>query len=58
MAIKKFRPTSPGRRFMTITAFDDVTKHRPERSLIESKKKNAGRNFNGHITVRHRGGGR
>src|SRR5271166_6246703 len=57
MAIKKFRPTSPGRRFMTITAFDDVTKSKPENSLIESQKKHAGRNFNGHITVRHRGGG-
>ncbi|MBV8171087.1 MAG: 50S ribosomal protein L2 [Candidatus Eremiobacteraeota bacterium] len=57
MAIKKFRPTSPGRRFMTITAFDDVTKSRPESALIEPKKKHAGRNFNGHITVRHRGGG-
>jgi large subunit ribosomal protein L2 len=57
MAIKKFRPTSPGRRFMTITAFDDVTKSKPENALIEPKKKHAGRNVNGHITVRHRGGG-
>src|SRR5215469_18722465 len=57
MAIKKFRPTSPGRRFMTITAFDDVTKSKPENALIEPQKKHAGRNFNGHITVRHRGGG-
>src|SRR5215468_2069648 len=57
MAIKKFRPTSPGRRFMTITAFEDVTKHKPENALLEPKHKHAGRNFNGHITVRHRGGG-
>jgi large subunit ribosomal protein L2 len=57
MAIKKFRPTSPGRRFMTITAFDDVTKSKPENALIEPQQKHAGRNFNGHITVRHRGGG-
>jgi large subunit ribosomal protein L2 len=57
MPIKKFRPTSPGRRFMTITAFDDVTKKKPENSLLEPKQKHAGRNFNGHITVRHRGGG-
>ena len=57
MAIKKFRPTSPGRRFMTITAFDDVTKKKPENALLEPQKKHAGRNFNGHITVRHRGGG-
>ena len=42
---------------MTITAFEDVTKHKPENALIEPKKKHAGRNFNGHITVRHRGGG-
>jgi len=57
MAIKKFRPTSPGRRFMTVTPFDDVTKTKPENPLLEPKKKHAGRNFNGHITVRHRGGG-
>jgi large subunit ribosomal protein L2 len=57
MALKKFKPTSPGRRFMTINAFEDVTKKRPERTLVEQKHKHAGRNFNGHITVRHRGGG-
>ena len=57
MAIKKFRPTSPGRRFMTITPFEDVTKKQPENALLEPKQKHAGRNFNGHITVRHRGGG-
>jgi large subunit ribosomal protein L2 len=57
MAIKKYRPTSPGRRFMTVTSFDDVTKSRPESALLEPKHKHAGRNFNGHITVRHRGGG-
>src|ERR1700674_3776075 len=57
MPIKKFKPTSPGRRFMTITAFDDITKKKPENALLEPKHKHAGRNFNGHITVRHRGGG-
>ncbi|HXM17466.1 MAG TPA: 50S ribosomal protein L2 [Candidatus Tumulicola sp.] len=57
MAFKKFKPTSPGRRFMTISAFEDITKKRPESSLLEPKHKHAGRNFNGHITVRHRGGG-
>ncbi len=57
MAIKKFKPTSPGRRFMTITSFDDITKKKPENALLEPKKRQAGRNFNGHITVRHRGGG-
>jgi large subunit ribosomal protein L2 len=57
MPFKKFKPTSPGRRFMTINAFEDITKKRPEASLLEPKHKHAGRNFNGHITVRHRGGG-
>ncbi len=57
MPFKKFKPTSPGRRFMTINAFEDIAKKRPEASLLEPKHKHAGRNFNGHITVRHRGGG-
>ena len=57
MAIKKYKPTSPARRFMTVSDFAEVTKTTPERSLIESLKKNAGRNSYGRITVRHRGGG-
>ena len=57
MAIKKFKPTSPARRFMTVSAFDEITKTTPERSLLEPLKKNAGRNSYGRITVRHRGGG-
>jgi large subunit ribosomal protein L2 len=57
MAVKKFKPTSPGRRFMAISSFDEITKKSPEESLLEPRKKNAGRNFVGHITVRHRGGG-
>ena len=57
MAIKKFKPTSPARRFMTVSDFAEITKTSPERSLIESLKKNAGRNSYGRITVRHRGGG-
>ena len=57
MAIKKFKPTSPARRFMTVSDFAEITKTTPERSLIESLKKNAGRNSYGRITVRHRGGG-
>ena len=57
MAIKKFKPTSPARRFMTVSAFDEITKTTPERSLLEPLKKNAGRNSYGRNTVRHRGGG-
>ena len=57
MAMKKFKPTSPARRFMTVSTFDEITKFEPERSLLAKKKKNAGRNSYGRITVRHRGGG-
>ncbi len=57
MAIKKYNPTSPGRRFMSVNAFEEVTAKQPEKSLTESIKKTGGRNVNGRITVRHRGGG-
>ena len=57
MAIKKYKPTSPARRFMTVSDFAEVTKTEPERSLLTTLKKNAGRNSYGRITVRHRGGG-
>ncbi len=57
MAIKTFKPTSPGRRGMTGSTFEEITKKEPERSLLEPLKKHAGRNFRGKITVRHRGGG-
>lgn len=57
MALKKFNPTSPARRFMTVSTFEDITKTEPEKSLVVSLKKNAGRNSYGRITVRHRGGG-
>ncbi len=57
MAIKKYNPTSPARRFMTVSAFEEITKTTPERSLLEPLKKYAGRNSYGKITVRHRGGG-
>ncbi len=57
MPVKKYRPTSPGRRFVTTIDFADLSKVEPERSLVEVRKKHAGRNFNGHITVRHKGGG-
>ena len=58
MAIKSFKPYTPSRRNMTVSAFDGVDKKaKPERSLLETVKKNAGRNSYGRITVRHRGGG-
>jgi len=57
MAIKKYNPTSPGRRFMSVNANEEVTVKAPEKSLTESLKKSGGRNVNGRITVRHRGGG-
>jgi large subunit ribosomal protein L2 len=55
--VKKYRPTSPGKRFMTTIDFSELSKVEPERSLTEVRKKHSGRNNNGHITVRHRGGG-
>ena len=58
MAIKTFKPYTPGRRNMTVSGFDGVDKKaKPERSLVETLKKHAGRNNYGHITVRHHGGG-
>ncbi|MDD5339013.1 MAG: 50S ribosomal protein L2 [Dehalococcoidales bacterium] len=57
MAIKVYNPTSPGRRNMSGYTFDEITKKKPEKSLIVPKKSKAGRNAHGRITVRHRGGG-
>ncbi len=57
MPVKKYRPTSPGKRFLTTLDFSDLSDVRPERSLLEVRKKHSGRNNNGRITVRHRGGG-
>ena len=57
MAIKKYNPTSPARRFMTVSDFAEITKKSPECSLLAKKDKHAGRNSYGRITVRHRGGG-
>ncbi len=57
MAVKKYKPPSAGRRFMTTADFSELSKVDPERTLIEVRKKHSGRNFNGHITVRHKGGG-
>jgi len=57
VALKVYRPTSPGRRGMTGSTFEEITKSKPEKSLILPLKKKAGRNSQGRITVRHRGGG-
>ena len=57
MGIKHFRAYTPSRRNMTVSSFDEITKKAPEKSLLAKKKKNAGRNSYGRITVRHQGGG-
>ena len=57
MAIKRTKPTSPGRRFQEYSLFDDITKTSPEKSLLRTLKKTGGRNVYGRITSRHRGGG-
>ena len=57
MPTKKFKPTTPSRRFMSVPTFEEITKSTPEKSLTVIKKKFAGRNSYGRITVRHRGGG-
>ena len=57
MAVKTFKPTTPSRRNMSVPSFEEVTKSTPEKSLIVTKKKHAGRNSYGRITVRHQGGG-
>ena len=57
MPIRKYRPYTPSRRSMTVSTFEEITKEKPERSLVRKKKQKAGRNAKGRITVRHRGGG-
>ncbi|MCK5849458.1 MAG: 50S ribosomal protein L2 [Kiritimatiellae bacterium] len=57
MAIKKYKPTSPSRRFATVSTFEEVTKTKPEKSLLRKSRRKAGRNSAGRISVRHRGGG-
>jgi large subunit ribosomal protein L2 len=57
MPIKVYKPTSPGRRGMSVTTFDDITRTEPERALLRPMRKKAGRNAQGRVTVRHRGGG-
>ena len=57
MPVRKLKPTSAGRRFQTVLAFDEITKTRPEKSLVVIKKRTGGRNSRGRITTRHIGGG-
>ena len=57
MAIKRYKPTSAARRFMTVSAYDEITATKPEKSLLEDQRKSGGRNAQGKITVRHIGGG-
>ena len=57
MALRKYKPTSPGRRFYTGRTFEEISKKEPEKSLLSTLKKSAGRNVYGRITARHRGGG-
>jgi len=57
MGIKRYKPTSPGRRGMSVSTFEEITKFEPEKSLLEPKKRTGGRNNTGRITARHRGGG-
>ncbi len=57
MAIRSYNPTSPGRRFQTVSTFEEITSTTPERSLLGTIKKTGGRNNNGRVTSRHRGGG-
>jgi len=55
--IRRYKPTSPGRRFMSVSTFEEITKTTPEKSLLEPVTKKGGRNNNGRITTRHQGGG-
>ena len=57
MAVRRYKPTSPGRRFMSVSDFSEITKTEPEKTLLAPLPRNAGRNNNGRITTRHQGGG-
>ena len=57
MSIRKFRPMTPGTRFRTVSGFDEITRDTPEKSLLEVRNRTGGRNNQGHMTSRHRGGG-
>src|SRR3954469_17098656 len=57
MPVRKYNPTSPGRRLMSVATFEEITKKKPEKSLLTAQKSSGGRNNTGRITTRHRGGG-
>ena len=57
MGIRRYKPTSAGRRNMSVSTFEEITKSTPEKSLLEPLRKSGGRNNQGRLTVRHRGGG-
>jgi len=57
MSVKEYKPTSPGRRWGSVSQFSEITREKSEKSLVVGLKKNSGRNNQGKITVRHRGGG-
>src|SRR5436309_13900884 len=57
MAVRKYKPTTPGRRGASVSSFDEVTRAKPERSLVAKGRNKAGRNTHGRITTRHQGGG-
>ena len=57
MGVKQYKPTSPGRRFMSVSDFAEITASKPEKSLLRPLKKKGGRNNSGHLTMRHQGGG-
>ena len=57
MAVRKYKPTTPGRRGASVSSFDEITRTTPEKSLLEKKHRKGGRNVHGRITTRHQGGG-
>ena len=57
MAVRKYKPTTPGRRGASVSTFDELTRNRPEKSLVAKGRNKAGRNVHGRITARHQGGG-
>ena len=57
MAVRKYKPTTPGRRGASVSSFDELTRNKPEKSLVAKGRNKAGRNVHGRITARHQGGG-
>src|SRR3972149_4221062 len=57
MAVRKYKPTTPGRRGASVSSFDEITRSKPEKSLVDKGRNRAGRNNKGRITTRHQGGG-